>query len=214
MSDGDRFADRRDAGTRLAAALADRHGDVDRVVAIPRGGLPLGRAVADALAAPLDVVVAKKIGAPHNPEYAIGAVATDGSVWRNESAIERTGADEAYFEREREQVAEQSRQKAARYRGDETEPPVAGERVVVVDDGAATGATLHACLHQLRAADAAHLTVAIPVAPPDTVDALAATADEVVCLLTPASFQGVGQFYERFGQVTDEEAIAYLTTES
>ena len=213
MSDGDRFADRRDAGTRLAAALADRHGDVDRVVAIPRGGLPLGRAVADALAAPLDVVVAKKIGAPHNPEYAIGAVATDGSVWRNESAIERTGADEAYFERERERVAEQSRKKAARYRGDETEPPVAGERVVIVDDGAATGATLHACLRQLRAADAAHLTVAIPVAPPDTVDALAATADEVVCLSTPTNFQGVGQFYERFGQVTDEEAIAYLDAE-
>ena len=214
MFDEDRFADRGDAGTRLAAALADRHGDVDRVVAIPRGGLPLGRAVADALDAPLAVVVAKKIGAPHNPEYAIGAVATDGSVWRNESAIARTDADEAYFQRERERVAEQSREKAARYREGESAPSVAGERVAVVDDGAATGATLHACLRRLRAADAAHLTVAIPVAPPDTVDALAATADEVVCLSTPTNFQGVGQFYERFGQVTDEEAIAYLDAES
>ena len=204
------FRDRTDAGEQLADALVAQDVEADIVLAIPRGGLPLGRAVADALEAPLDVVVAKKIGAPGNPEYAIGAVATDGSVWRNEDAIARTGADEDYFEREREREAQAAREKAERYRGDRPEPDLTGKSVVVVDDGVATGSTARACLAQVEAAEPARTVLAVPVGPPDSIAELKSMADAVVCLETPRSFRGVGQFYGRFDQVTDEEAMAYL----
>jgi predicted phosphoribosyltransferase len=205
-----RFADRTDAGEQLGAALSERGVAADLVLAIPRGGLPLGRAVADALGAPLDVVVAQKIGAPGNPEYAVGAVASDGSVWRNEEAIRLTGTSEGYFESERAEVAEKARRKAERYRGDRAAPDLTGKTVVVVDDGVATGSTVRACLEMLRASDAERVVLAVPVGPPDTVDELQTLADEVVCLQTPRGFRGVGQFYEQFGQVSDEEAMAYL----
>ena len=210
MMDYQRFEDRRDAGERLGAALRERGVDADIVLAIPRGGLPLGRAVADALEAPLDIVVAQKIGAPGNPEYAIGAVASDGSVWRNEEAFRITGADETYFEREREREAENARQKADTYREGSPAPDLTGKTVVVVDDGVATGSTARACLGQLRQADVERVVLAIPVGPPDTVSELRSLADEVVVLETPGGFRGVGQFYERFDQVSDEEAMTYL----
>jgi putative phosphoribosyl transferase len=210
MSDTRQFSDRTDAGDRLGAALRDRDVDVDVVLAIPRGGLPLGRAVADALDAPLDVVVASKIGAPGNPEYAIGAVASDGTVWRNDDAIRHTGADDAYFEREREKEVAVAREKAERYRGDRPELDLAGQRVALVDDGVATGSTARACLHLVEDADAEHVVLALPVGPPDTISELEGPADDVVCLQTPSAFRGVAQFYERFDQVSDEEAIAYL----
>ncbi|RLM54002.1 phosphoribosyltransferase [Halobellus sp. Atlit-31R] len=203
-----RFADRTAAGQRLAEAFEERGIAVDVVLAIPRGGLPLGRAVADAVDAPLDVVVAKKIGAPGNPEFAIGAVGSDGTVWRNEDALRRH--DEAYFEREREQMAEEAREKAERYRGDRPPLKLAGKRVAVVDDGVATGSTAKACLRMLAESDAERVVLGIPVGPPDTVRELEGMADEVVCLETPAQFGGVGAFYADFGQVSDEEAISYL----
>jgi len=214
MPDSLRFTDRTEAGTQLGEALRERELDVDIVLAIPRGGLPLGRAVADVLDVPLDVVVASKIGAPGNPELAIGAVASDGSVWRNEEAFHGTGADEEYFEREREREAENARKKSDRYRGEEAEPDLTGKTVAVVDDGVATGSTVRACLQMLRNSDAARIVLAVPVGPPDTVHELQALADEVVCLETPSSFTGVGQFYERFDQVSDEEAMAYLESSS
>jgi predicted phosphoribosyltransferase len=208
-----RFHDRTEAGEELGAALRERGIEADLVLAIPRGGLPLGRAVADALDAPLDVVVAKKIGAPGNPEYAIGAVASNGSVWRNEAAFSRRGIDEAYFERKREEEAESAREKANRYRGDRSEPDLAGRTVVLVDDGVATGSTAMACVRQLRDGDADRVVLAVPVGPPDTIDELSEMVDEVVCLATPSSFMGVGQFYDNFEQVRDEEAMTYLNEE-
>jgi predicted phosphoribosyltransferase len=214
MSRSGRFRDRSDAGERLGEALRERGVDADLVLAIPRGGLPLGRAVADALDAPLDVVVAQKIGAPGNPEYAVGAVASDGTVWRNEGAIRRTGADETYFERERETEAENARRKVDRYRGERPAPELAGKSVVVVDDGVATGSTVRAALLMLDGAGAERVVLAVPVGPPDTVAALGELADEVVCLRTPSDFRGVGQFYERFDQVSDEEAVSYLDRDS
>ncbi|MFB6184275.1 MAG: phosphoribosyltransferase [Haloarculaceae archaeon] len=210
MAEPRRFADRTDAGRQLAATLHDRGIDADVVLAVPRGGLPIGRAVADALDAPLDVVVAKKIGAPGNPEYAIGAVASDGSVWRNEDAFGGPGSDEGYFAREREAVAASARRKADRYRGDRPELDLAGKTVVVVDDGVATGSTIRACLERVRNAGADRVVLAIPVGPPDTVADLRHQADEVVCLRTPPGFGSVGQFYADFEQVSDEEALAYL----
>ncbi|WP_435348875.1 phosphoribosyltransferase [Haloarchaeobius sp. HRN-SO-5] len=214
MPDFRRFKDRTEAGERLADELSERGIDADVVLAIPRGGLPLGRAVADALDAPLDVVVAKKIGAPGNPEYAIGAVASDGSVWRNEEAFRGGSSDEEYFERTRQEMEEGARTKAERYRGDRPEPDLAGETVVLVDDGVATGSTMKACLQQIRESDAGHVVVAVPVGPPDTIEELREMADEVVCLETPSSFMGVGQFYERFDQVSDEAAMSYLAWQS
>ncbi|SER44125.1 phosphoribosyltransferase [Natrinema salaciae] len=205
-----RFSDRTDAGERLATALRERAVDADVVLAVPRGGLPLGRAIADALDVPLDVVVAKKIGAPGNPEYAVGAVASDGSVWRNEGALDRTDSDEEYFQRKREEEAENARRKADRYRGGRPSPDLTGKTVVVVDDGIATGSTVRACLKRLRGTAAAEIVLAVPVGPPDTIAEVEAAADEVVCLATPRSFFGVGQFYDDFGQVSDEEAMTYV----
>mgnify|MGYP006272836385 CR=1 FL=1 len=210
MSQGNRFADRADAGAQLGAALAERGIEADLVLAVPRGGLPLGRAVADALDAPLDIVVASKIGAPGNPEYAIGAVASDGSVWRNERAIQGTGADEEYFEAERRREQEVAREKAATYRRDRSEPDLTDKTVVVVDDGVATGSTIRACLQQLADSGAERVVLAVPVGPPDTIRDLQGMADEVVCLRQPSHFSAVGQFYDRFDQVTDEAAMAYL----
>jgi predicted phosphoribosyltransferase len=203
------FKDRADAGERLGAALRDRGIEADIVLAIPRGGLPLGRAVADALDAPLDVVVAKKIGAPGNPEYAIGAVAADGTLWRNEAAIASTGAGEDYDERKRAEAVEAARRKADRYR-DDGRPELAGKRVVVVDDGIATGSTARACLELVRAANPERVVLAVPVGPPESIADLESVADEVVCLETPGGFRGVGQFYEVFDQVSDEKAMDYL----
>ena len=213
MSEFSRFKHRTEAGERLGEALRERDIDVDIVLAIPRGGLPLGRAVADALDVPLDIVVASKIGAPGNPEYAIGAVASDGSVWRNEEAFRGVGADEGYFEQQRLTEAENARQKADRYRGERSEPDLTGKTVVVVDDGVATGSTVRASLKMLDKTDAEHVVVAVPVGPPETIRELETMADEVVCLKTPEGFRGVGQFYDRFDQVSDEEAMAYLETE-
>jgi predicted phosphoribosyltransferase len=207
--DSGRFEDRTEAGRRLAAELVERGVEADVVLAIPRGGLPLGRAVADALDAPLDVVVASKIGAPGNPEYAIGAVGSDGSAWLDDDTIDRLGVSGSYVEREREHEATAAREKASRYRGDRSAPDLAGRSVVVVDDGVATGATAIAALRLVRERGADHVVLAVPVGPPDTVARLEAECDAVVALLTPARFGAVGAFYDRFDQVSDEEAMAY-----
>ena len=204
------FRDRTDAGRRLAELLVERGVEADVVLGIPRGGLPVARPVADALDAPLDVVVASKIGAPHNPELAVGAVASDGSLWRNDALVDRLGVDEAYLSRERERESEAAREKLERYRGEREPPDLEGKRVVVVDDGLATGATTVAALRQVRAAGADRVLLAVPVGSPDSVERVRAEADEVICAETPPNFSAVGQFYDRFDQVSDEEAMAYL----
>ena len=124
------------------------------------------------------------------------------------------GSDEEYFEQECEKEAANARQKADRYRGEQPEPDLAEKTVAVVDDGVATGSTVRACLRMLEKSDAERVVLAVPVGPPDTIHELQEMVDEVVCLETPSDFMGVGQFYERFEQVSDEEAMAYLETES
>lgn len=204
------FADRTDAGQQLGTELTERGIDSDIVLAIPRGGLPLGRAVADALDRPLDIVVAKKIGAPHNPEYAIGAVASDESVWLNEDAIGTLDIDSEYLETQREEMAAAAREKAQRYRRDQGPPSIDGQAVLIVDDGVATGATVRACIDRVTNAGADRIVLAVPVGSPQTIDDLRSIVDEVVCLETPSSFRAVGQFYDRFEQVNDEQAMTYL----
>lgn len=204
------FRDRTDAGRRLADLLVERGVDADVVLAIPRGGLPVARPVADALGVPLDVVVAAKVGAPHNRELAIGAVASDGSFWRNEELLDRLGASDSYVEAERDRVAAKAREKLERYRSTAEPPNLDGKRVVVVDDGLATGATTIAALRQVRRAGAERVVLAVPVGAPDSVERLRSEADEVICVETPSSFGAVGQFYDSFEQVSDEEAERYL----
>lgn len=205
-----RFKNRTEAGRQLAQAITDSGLAVDIVLAIPRGGLPLGRSVADTLGVPLDIVVASKIGAPGNPEFAIGAAASDGSVWLDEETIEQLGIDESYIERERKREAEIARGKAEKYRGEREVPDLRGKSVVIVDDGVATGSTAIAAVRLIREQGAGSVILAIPVGPPDTIGELADEADEVICVTSPSYFGAVGQFYDEFGQVSDEEAIAYL----
>ncbi|MFA9416466.1 phosphoribosyltransferase [Natrinema sp. HArc-T2] len=204
------FDDRTDAGERLAAELEARDLEIDIVLGIPRGALPVARPVADALDADLDVVVARKLGAPANPELALGAVASDGSVWYNDDLIARVDVPEEYLEEVRAEEAENARQKADRYRETEGLPDLEGKRVAVVDDGVATGATATACLRQVQESGADWVGLAVPVGSPRSVDELERETDEVIALQTPADFRAVGQYYRNFGQVTDEEAIAYL----
>lgn len=204
------FRDRTDAGDRLAASLRDHDISADLVLAIPRGGLPVGRAVADELSLPLDVVVARKLGAPSNPELALGAVASDGSSWLNTSLIDRLGVSDEYVERRHDAEATAARDKLERYRRGRPPLELTGRTVVVVDDGVATGATTIACLRQVRAADVARVVLAVPVAPPETLTRLTEEADDVVCVETPRWFTAVGAYYDDFTQVADDEARALL----
>ena len=201
------FTDRRDAGRLLAAAL-DHLRDQDPVVlAVPRGGVVVGREVAARLGALLDVIVPRKLRAPYNPELAIGAVAEGGAAVMDETAH---GVSAAYLEQETEaQLAEIARRVKA-YRGGRPLPSLAGRTVIVLDDGIATGATLIAALRAVRAMAPARLVAAVPVAPPESVALMASEADEVVCLSAPEFFQAVGQFYEDFTQVEDAEVVALL----
>lgn len=203
------FDDRTDAGERLGDRLRDEGVEADLVLAIPRGGLPVGRTVADALSAPLDVVVAKKIGAPFNPELAVGAVAPDGPAYYNEDILARFSIPDTELEARTEAARAAAREKRDRYRADREPLDLAGKRVVIVDDGVATGATMTACVRSVRE-DAAEVIVAVPVGSPETVERLRAEADAVHALETPGGFMAVGQYYADFEQVQDEEAMTYL----
>ncbi len=195
-----------DRGRRLGDALEERGTRADVVLAIPRGGLP----VADALEAPLNVVAAKKIAAPGNPELTISAATSDGGGWRNDDLRARLGVSEAHFERERDRAIEAARTKIQQYRPGGQAPDVAGKRVLVVDDGVATGATAIAALRGLRATGPATRSIAVPVGPPDAVERLESEADETIVLERPTAFRAVGAHYREFPQVGDEETMAYL----
>ncbi|RYJ15084.1 phosphoribosyltransferase [Halogeometricum borinquense] len=207
------FTNRTEAGKRLAERLQEAAVNPDLVLAIPRGGLPVGRAVADALGVPLDVVVASKVGAPGNPELAIGAVTGEGDLWLNDSLVEQFGIGDRYIESQREREANVAREKVRAYRGGKPVPDVSGKRVVIVDDGVATGATALACLQQVRSGGAARIVFAVPVASAATIPRLREVADDVVVVEVPETFAAVGYHYRDFGQVTDEEALEYLDDE-
>lgn len=204
------FQDRTEAGKRLGERLVQEGIEADIVLGIPRGALPVARQVADALGVPLDIVVASKLGAPQNPELAIGAVASDGTLYLNDDLVHRLEISEDFIKGEREVEAENAHEKAMQYRDDGRLPSVEGKRVVVVDDGVATGATAIACLRQLREAGAAHVVLAVPVGSPRSLQELEREADEVIALRAPQEFRAVGQYYRDFDQVSDEEAMTYL----
>lgn len=203
------FVDRRDAGERLAQAL-ERYAEADAVVlAIPRGGVVVGEVVARALGAPLDVVVPRKIGAPANPELGLGAIAPGVRVL-DERMLRTLDVSERYLERE---IAEQEREIGRRervYRQDRPPVDVRGRVAIVVDDGVATGGTAVAALRWARARGAERVVLAVPVAPPQSLERLRTEADEVVVLATPSPFLAVGEWYRSFDQTTDAEVIDAL----
>ena len=203
------FETRYAAGEQLAERLDRKEIRPDRVFGIPRGGLPVARPVADHFAVPLDVVIASKLGAPNNPELALGAVAADGSLWLNDELVSRLSVSEEYIDRTRAEEAEAAQQKAEQYPS-EAVGDLSGLTVVLVDDGVATGATARACLRQLQAAGADRVVLAVPVAPVEVVAELQSSAEEVVVIETPQPFVAVGHHFRDFTQVTDEEAIEYL----
>ncbi|QMV00725.1 phosphoribosyltransferase [Devosia sp. D6-9] len=209
---GHPFRDRRDAGRRLAAALM-RFKSADLIVlALPRGGVPVGHEVAAALGAPLDVLIVRKIGAPGHEELGLGALVEGDppQIVLNDEVMAAISPSGAHLETERmRQLGEMNRRRKL-YRGDRALPPLAGRTVILVDDGIATGGTVRAALRGLEASGAKTVVLAVPVAPADVLATLRPLAGAVVCLETPYPFNSVGEHYQEFPQTSDEEVIALL----
>lgn len=203
------FADRLDAGRRLAQALAAYEGRHPLVLAIPRGAVAMGAEIAKRLGGELDVVLVKKLRAPGSPEFAIGAI--DETGWTYVAPHARSsGADDAYLEREKAAQLELLRRRRAQYTPARASADPAGRVAIVVDDGIATGASMIAALHAVRARKPAKLVCAVPVAPPESLESLRPYADELVCLEAPEDFMAVGQYYLHFEQVEDAEVVELL----
>ena len=201
------FKDRIEAGIQLAEELLPYKGQNVVVLAIPRGGLPLGAIVAKTLKAPLDVALSKKIGHPYNREYAIGAVSMD-QIVLNDVA----GVNKRYIEEETTRIREKLKKRHEQYYKSRKPQDLSDKVVIIIDDGIATGNTIRVTAEMVKVHEPKKVIVAIPVAPPSAIKSLENSSfiDEVVCLYTPYDFMAVGQFYEYFDQVSDEEAINLL----
>ncbi|WP_457599117.1 phosphoribosyltransferase [Hydrogenimonas sp.] len=208
------FKDRFEAGERLAERL-EKMGPFEKpiVLALPRGGVPVAYRVAKRLHAPLDVIIVRKLGAPFNEEFAIGAL-VEGEPERivlNEEAVYRLGVGKEYLDRVVAKEREELHRRQKMYRGEENPiEHLSGRTVILIDDGIATGYTMKAALAAIREQHPAQIVVAVPVAPPDTLSEMERLADEVVVLETPEPFWAVGAHYERFDQTSDEEVIDLL----
>jgi putative phosphoribosyl transferase len=205
------FENRRDAGRRLAAKLVKYAGEPDVVVlALPRGGVPVAYEVAEVLAAPLDVFLVRKLGVPGHDELAMGAIASGGIRVLNDDVIHALRLSEEAVEAVAAREWRTLRERELTYRGERPRPKVQGCTVILVDDGLATGASMRAAVQALNEEHPKQLVAAVPVAPPETCEAIRAEVDEIVCALTPTTFYGVGRWYEDFMETTDEEVRELL----
>ena len=206
------FADRQDAGKRLAERLEKLKLSQPVVLALPRGGVPVGLEIARVLAAPLDLVLVRKIGAPGQEELAVGAIA-DGEqpeLVLDDELAGWVSASPEYLESAKAAALQEIERRRRVWFGDRKPVPLGGRTAIVVDDGIATGATMRAALRATRRRAPARVVLAVPVAPSHTLDRLRAEVDQVVCLDTPKDFFAVGQFYRTFPQLNDDEVIALL----
>lgn len=200
------FADRREGGRLLAEKLEGYQGKDVVVIGLPRGGLPVARAVADRFGWPLDIIVARKIGAPGHSEFAIGAVTARGTRVLNDEALRGVMLPPGFLEAASDDQTIKAKEREAMMRDGRPALPLQGRVVIVVDDGVATGMTLRAAIADVEAQEPARIVVAAPVMAPETFDALQHEVDDVVAVSVPALFFAVGQFYADFSQVTDAEA--------
>ena len=204
------FRDRLEAGARLAERLSQYRGKNVLVLGIPRGGVPVAAEVARRLQASLDVIVARKLGAPGAPELAIGAITANGGRFLNESIIRELGVDDAYLQAVTAKEMAEAQQREQRFRGARPPAPVEGRVVILIDDGLATGATMRAAARSVRQRKPARLIVAVPVGSRAACAALREDVDEVICLAEPEPFFAVGLYYERFEPVEDGQVVRLL----
>lgn len=205
-----RYADRTDAGERLASILADRDWHDPVVLALPRGGVPVAAPIAVALRARVDVMVVRKLGAPRQPELAIGAIAEAGVRVLDPTMLDRLRLGEDDVAAIEAEERRELQRRINRYRDGRDLPPLDGRSVIVVDDGLATGATAVAACRAARTLGAGHLVLAVPVGAAAGVEHLRAEADEVICPTVPHAFRAVGQWYAHFGQTTDDQVLGLL----
>lgn len=206
------FKDRADAGRKLAASLKRLNPADPVVICVPRGGVVVGAGVAEELGAPIDLVAPRKIGAPDNPEVAIGAVAQDGSTYLDGKMVDFLGLDSKTLDRLIEKEVREIERRITGYRGSAEYPDYSGNTLILVDDGVATGYTMLAAAKFARKTlNPGRLIIAIPVSPPETLELFGKVADDVVCLESPANFKAVGQFYLDFSQTTDREVLFLLS---
>jgi putative phosphoribosyl transferase len=206
------FYDRTDAGRRLAGELQKFKGEDVVVFALPRGGAPVAEPIANSLDAPLDLVLVRKIGVPFQPELAMGAVADGGNpvVVRNDDVIAMADISDNEFQQACARELDEIERRRQLYLGNRARPEAKGHVAIVVDDGVATGATTRAALRAVRARGPKKLVLAVPVAPPDTLESLASEVDEIICLETHRAFGAIGFFYRDFRQISDDEVIDIL----
>lgn len=207
---GEYFESRKEAGRLLADTLKGSRGKDIVVLGIPRGGMVVANEISRALNSELDIVLARKIGAPGNPELAIGSVGEDGKIFLNEDMAFRVGADKTYVEEEKTRQLAEIKDRIQLFRQFKAKVPLKGKIVIVTDDGVATGATMQAALWAIRREKPKKLIAAIPVGAEENVNLLADYADEMVVLRVPWNFGAISQFYAHFGQISDEEVLKIL----
>lgn len=205
------FDDRKQAGELLAKELAPYKRAKDTIiVGLPRGGVVTADVIARELELPLDVICPRKIGAHFNPEFAIGAVTETGAATFNDEVVARLGISEAYISEQIQKESEKAKQRVELFRKNLGERELQDKIVIIVDDGLATGCTIQAAIESVKAEGAAKIVIAVPVAPPDTLEKIKETVDDIVCLHVPHNFFAVGQFYKHFDQVSDDEVIKIM----
>ncbi len=206
-----RFRDRVEAGQLLAEKLAKFSGRKNVIVlALPRGGVPVGYEVARKLHAPLDVMVVRKLGVPGYEELAMGAIASGGVRVLNEDVVDRLGISKETIDAVAAREERELHRREVAYRGHPGSPEIKDKTVILVDDGIATGATIRAAAKALRQQEPAHLVIAVPTSAPDSATEVAAMVDEFIALMTPEDFCAVGQWYDNFGQTSDDEVTQLL----